>query len=390
MQGALAAAAVIDLADPSVVADPYPAYAALRERGLGWSAHVNGWVAADYRSVVQLARSAALVRAGRTRSDDGEQRTLQRVDGAEHERLRSSVAGVFHGEALRRLTLEVASLADELLSRCLTGGVVDLMSDFAHPLAMRVIGRVLGLPDAELARLVEWTAVIASAMRTTPPPGSGPAGAVAEAQRHVVDSIARVCEARRREPRDDLVTRLVHDPGLRDGEARAMVRLLLFTGSHPTALAIGNAALTLASHPDEWDALSRRPDWLARAVEECLRFEPVIQVSARQAAAEIEMAGTRIRPGDQVILLYGSANRDERVFPRGDSFDVGRSPNPHVAFGRGVHACLGPGLARLELAAALERLLRGRLAIRLAGEPVRLENPVLRGLSRLPVRLGRR
>jgi cytochrome P450 len=380
MQGALAAA----------VADPYPAYAALRERGLAWSTDVNGWVAADYRSVVQLARSASLVRAGRSRTDDDEQRTLQRVEGAEHERLRTSVADVFLGEALRRLGLDVASVADELVTRCLTGGVVDLMSDFAHPLAMRVIGRVLGLPDAELAPLVEWTAVIASAMRTTPRPGGGPDGAVAEAQRHVVDSIARVCEARRREPRDDLVTRLVHDPELRHGEARAMVRLLLFTGSHPTALAIGNAALTLASHPDAWDALCRRPDRLARAVEECLRFEPVIQVAARQATAEIEVAGTRIRPGDQVVLVYGSANRDERVFPRADSFDVGRSPNPHVAFGRGVHACLGPGLARLELSAALECLLRRKLAIRLAGEPVRLENPVLRGLARLPVRLGRR
>jgi cytochrome P450 len=392
MQGVLAPAFGIDLADPALVADPYPAYAALREHRVGWGERLGCWVAADHHSVAQLARTASLVSAGGSRTgDDDERRTLQRAEDGEHERLRTAVVDVFHGEALRRLIPYVAKAANELATHCLAGGEADLMSDFAHPLAMRVIARVLGLPDAELEPLTEWTAVIASGMCTTHRAASGPpTGTVAAAQRHVLDSVARLCETRRRERQDDLVSRLVHDPRLSPGEARAMVRLLLFTGSHPTALAIGNAALTLATHPAQWDALASRPDWLPLTVEECFRFEPVIQAVAREARVELEVAATLIRPGDQVILLYGSANRDEQVFPRADSFDVARSPNPHIAFGRGVHACLAPGLARLELAAALECLLRRGLTIRLSGEPVRLGNPVLRGLARLPVRLERR
>jgi cytochrome P450 len=383
MQATASPVAGVHLADPAFLADPYPAYAALRAQRVQWVQELHSWLAADYESVLELLTSRRFVRAHGP-SNAGA-RTLQRAEDADHARLRSAVADVFHGEALGRLAVHVARLADDLVDRCCASGPVDLMSELAHPISIRTIAHVLGLPAEDLCALTTWTATIASAMGPAPSPAARSAAGTATGA--IVDYIARVADARARQPRDDLASRLVGDPRLGGGEAPAMIRLLLCTGSHPMALALGNALLLVAQHDEGWGTLLERPALVPRAVEECLRFETVIQVTSRRATAPTEVAGRRLLAGDDVILLCGSANRDGAVFPRADVFDVTRSPNPHLAFGRGGHACLAPLLARLEMRAVFEALLRRRIVIRSESEPVRLTSPVLRGLERLPAQL---
>jgi len=386
MSGPTIPIADLDPSDPAFLADPYPTYAALRPQRVQWAEGVQSWVAADYRSVVELSKSRFFVRSAEpAHAVDDASRTLQRVEGADHARLRSTVAPAFRGASVRRLAADIAHLADGLVAGCCAGATADLMSELAHPLSIRAVAIVLGLPGEDLDALIEWTAVIAAAMGPAPPAAArSSAMAAGEA---IAEYVARVGEARRRQPRDDLVSRLVGDRRLSRGEGLAMIRLLLFTGSHPMALALGNALLLLARRPEQWETLLRRPALVPRAVEECLRFDPVIQMTSRRALATVDVAGRRIEAGDEVILLCGSANRDEGVFRRPDVFDVMRDPNPHLTFGRGTHACLAPMLARLEVGAALESMVRRRVAIRSAGRPRRLASPVLRGLERLPARL---
>lgn len=376
----------VDLAAPAFLADPYPAYAALRASGVRWSDSAEAWLVADHGLVVQLSRSPLFVRSAE-QLDTGDEtaRTLQRVERGDHARLRSTVADVFHGEAALRLKEWVTGRADELLASCAAGGTVDLMSDLAHPLSIHTIARVLGLPEADLETLVGWTGTIAAAMGPAPSPAAQ--SAARAATEAVAAYVARMVAVRSARPCGDLVSRLAGDPRLSPGESLAMVRLLLFTGSHPMALALGNSLALLASYPLQWETLRRRPELLPRAVEECMRFDPVIQAASRRATTDVVVGGALIRAGEHVVLLYGAANRDERVFPRADVFDVARDPAPHVAFGRGIHACLAPALARMELGVVLERLLTRGLTLRAAGPPVRLANPVMRGFERLPARL---
>jgi unspecific monooxygenase len=376
----------VDLGDPTFLADPYPAYGALRASGVRWSDSAGAWLVADHQLVVEVSRSPLFVRATpHAAARDDTERTLQRVERADHTRLRSTVADVFHGEAARRLTAWIAGRADELVARCASGGAIDLMSELAHPLASHTIARILGLPRADLGTLVGWTGTIAAAMGPAPSPAAR--SGARDASEAVAAYVARLVAARFARPGCDLVSRLARDARLRRGEVQAMVRLLLFTGSHPMALAIGNSLDLLAAFPGQWEMLRRRPELLPRAVEECMRFEPVIHAASRRATTDVVIGGVRMRAGDAVVLLYGAANRDERVFARAEVFDVARQPVPHVAFGRGVHACLAPVLARMELRAVLERLLARDVTVRPAGQPIRLANLVMRGYERLPARL---
>jgi cytochrome P450 len=378
-----------DPAGTDLVADPYPAYARLRARGPQWSSSLKAWLVADHRSVLQLLRSPLLVRAPR-RADavDDAHRSLQRVEHEAHARLRSTIADVFHGAGVQPLKGLISRRADELVRCCTSGDALDLMAGLAHPLSIHTIALVLGLPVEDLSPLVGWSTAIAAAMGPLSSQGARSAADAARAE--AGEYVERVVADRMARPAPDLVSRLAADGRLTRGETQAMVRLLLFTGAHTVALAVGNALDLLARSPMQLETLQRRPALVPRAIEECLRFEAVIQLTSRRTTADCIVGGAWIRAGEEVALLLGSANRDERIFLHADVFDVARRPGPHLAFARGIHACPAPVLARHVLCAALEALLRRVSTILPDREPVRLPTPVMRGYEVLPARMQRR
>jgi cytochrome P450 len=202
-----------------------------------------------------------------------------------------------------------------------------------------------------------------------------------------------LAEARRREPKDDLLTGLVqaeHEGSKLDHEEMlAMLVLLLVAGNETTTTLIGNAVLTLLDHPGELKRLRDDPSLMASAIDEVLRFESPIQFDPRRANRDSEIAGTKIPENTLVLSWIGSANRDERAFERPDTFDISRAKNPHLAFGYGTHHCLGHNLARLEASVALEVLLARTASFeRTDAEPLPLHpSPVFKSVTKLPVRL---
>jgi cytochrome P450 len=201
-------------------------------------------------------------------------------------------------------------------------------------------------------------------------------------------------EERRRAPRDDLLSVLAApgDDGAALGESEILnfSLLLLAAGNETTTNLIGNAVAALASHPDQADRLRRRLDLVPGAIEEVLRWDAPVQGLFRTTTRDVEIAGARVPEGRKVLALYGSANRDPEVFPDPARFDVDRAPGRHLAFGHGIHFCLGAQLARLEARVVVEALLRRttRFGLDPGGTAVRQRNPLLRGFERLPLQLA--
>jgi cytochrome P450 len=320
-----------------------------------------------------------------------------------HPRLRRLVAQAFGRGHVERLRPTVARLAEELLAGCRAAierqGRFDVIADYAEPLPVLVIAELLGWPAADRGLLRPWSQAIVAMYEV-----DRTAEQEAQARRACAEFAAYVgelAEQRWREPTDDLVTSLVQarDGGnrLSDHELVATVVLLLNAGHEASVNGFGNGLVQLLRAPDQLDrlreALQGSPGRdgdaaVALAVEEMLRQDSPLHLFERTATQEVdlEVSGGRLRlaRGQKVAALLGAANRDPAVFPEPDRFVVDRSPNPHLAFGAGIHFCLGAPLARLELQTALRALLRRFPHLRLAGEPERRPSFVLRGYASVP------
>lgn len=335
-----------------------------------WCDELRAWLVSGHDPVVRTLRSPHYVAAA-TGS-----RNLQGMEGAEHARCRALIGGSFSASAVTALVSCARTLIDEALDHVGRGSTFDVMRGAAWPVAMGVMCLVLGIPASARAELTAWTQEVAAAMGS---PGTAEA---ARALEQVDGLLSRLAAERRA----GLIGSLAGG-GQLDGEAVVtMARLLLFAGSYPTALAIGNACLALFQHPEQLDRLRRQRGLLAAAIEESLRFETVIQIGTpRRAGRAATLCGHQIREGDHVLPLYGRANRDGSRFPHPDRLDVTRARRPHLAFGWGRHACPAPALARLLLRLAIGRLLDRFPRLELAAAPEHIESPVTRGLSRLPL-----
>jgi cytochrome P450 len=203
---------------------------------------------------------------------------------------------------------------------------------------------------------------------------------------------SRLVTSRRRQPGDDVVTYLTSseqgDERLSDEELVHFCYLLFLAGHETTRNSISGGMLALLEHPAEWERLRRDPGLLPTAVEEMLRWTSPIMHMARVASRDVDIRGQRIRAGEKVVLWYPSANRDEAVFAAPDRFDIGRHPNPHLAFGLGQHFCLGAGLARVQMRTLFAALIERRVTIELDGDVQRLHSVFIGGITRLPVRFG--
>jgi cytochrome P450 len=314
------------------------------------------------------------------------------ADPPDHTRLRALVNKAFTARMVEQLHGKVEQIALDLIHAMLRKGEGDLIEDFAFPLPVIVIAELLGVPARDRHRFRMWT----SALSAPTPDVARNEKKLARSRQVMEDYIGYlrgIFAARRADPRDDLITSLLaaEDAGdaLSEDELFSMILLLIVVGHETSVNLIGNGMLALLQRRDAWEYLRDHPDAIPRAVEEMLRYDcPVERAPMRYAAADVEMGGTGIRRGDAVSVVLGSANRDDAQFPAADRFEIDRDPNRHLAFGLGIHYCLGAALARLEGRVAVGALLAHLPTLRLAVEPAALRwhtHPIMRGLHHLPV-----
>ncbi|HZV51155.1 MAG TPA: cytochrome P450 [Candidatus Dormibacteraeota bacterium] len=395
---------VTDPRDPACDPDPYPAYAKLREEAPVWRLPLpNGlvaWMVTRYEDVrlvlgdQRFGRDLGKApgrwpRGRRPPSEDAHRlfgKGLLNVDPPDHTRLRRLVSREFGPRRVEELRPRVQAITDDLLDRIAPLGRADLIADLALPLPVLVICELLGVPFEDRHAFREWSnAIVLFSRRRV-------AGDLEAAQRGLRRYLEGLIEDKRRRPADDLLSALValREEGdrLSDDELLAMAALLLIAGHETTVNLIGNGMLALLQHPAELAALRADPSLVPSAVEELLRFDgPVETATWRLALEPVELHGHRIEPGDLVIPALAAANHDPERFPDPDRLDVRRDDAGHVAFGHGVHFCLGAPLARLEGQIALAGILRRLPDLTLAVPVAELKwrRSMIRGLESLPV-----
>jgi cytochrome P450 PksS len=314
--------------------------------------------------------------------------TMLNTDPPDHTRLRGLVHKAFTPRRVEEMRGRVEKLTEELLDGAAQRGRMDLIADYAQIIPTMVICDMLGIPYADRDKFMRWSQRLVSV--TTFNEGFQLLG-ILFAMRGYLNNLFR---QRRADPKDDLTTALVsareEDDALNDDELISMVMLLLIAGHETTVNLIGNGALALIDHPDQRARLAAEPDLIRTGVEELLRYDsPVDQATDRFAPAPLDLCGARVGKGDLIMASLASANRDERQFANPDDLDLARANNKHLAFGNGIHYCLGAPLARIEGALAIGRLVERFPGLRLSAprESLRYRTSnVTRGLESLPVR----
>ena len=380
--------------------DPYPHYEAYRSEEPLRRAAATMWFAFGHADVTALLRHPKLSSDERRattkvgRPEPGRLATsLLFMDPPDHTRLRSLVARAFTPKRVADLrpTAEAitARLLDETRGAGASGGVVDLIRSLAYPLPVRIICSLLGVPEADEATFTGWSRTLARSLDPSVLRSAGLDAAIAEAERELAEYLEELLAFRRATPGDDLLSALlaVEADGDRilPREVVDLALLLLVAGHETTVNLIGNGVLALLRAPDQLDRLRRSPDLVAGAVDELLRFDSPVQMTQRVATEDLDLAGCRVRAGDEILLVLGAANRDPLVFAEPSRLDVTRDARRHVAFGGGIHHCLGASLARLEGQVALSALVARFAHLELAGRPIRRPGFTLRGLESLPV-----
>jgi cytochrome P450 len=309
-------------------------------------------------------------------------------DPPDHTRLRALVQKAFTPRMIDQLRPRIVTVVAELLDRMAERqGPVDLIAEFAYPLPVVVIAELLGVPAEDRVKFQEWSALLAASV--DPLISSELMDRVTWAREALHAYLREIIAERRQQPRSDLISALVavEERGdvLSEPELVVMCTLLLVAGHETTVNLIGNGVLALLRHPDQLERLRADPSLIGSAVEELLRFDAPVQLTGRIAVEPVQIEGQTIEPGQWILPLLGGANHDPAQFAEPERLDLGRNPNPHVAFGRGIHFCLGAPLARLEGQIAIGALVRRFRTLALAGEPVRRDQITLRGLKSLPV-----
>lgn len=392
-----------DPRDPAFRADPYPVYTALRETQPVLASPLGLLVLSRHADCVSLLhnpatsvdqRNSTLLRAYiESAGEDpfeGREPSFLFLDPPDHTRLRGLVSHAFTPRRVRDLGPRIQAIVDELLDEALRTGELEAIEGLAYLVPVRVICELLGVPAVDHEIFKDWSRQLA---RGLDPDFMIPA----ETRKQMMDAgealrayFEGLIAERRKAPGDDMLSALVHaeqeGDTLTHEELLSTLSLLLIAGHETTVNLIGNGLLQFSRHPDQYRRLLDDPALARGAVEEVLRFDPPVQVTGRIAMVDLVFGDHTLSPGSQAICVLGAANRDPAEFGEtADDFDITRTPNNHVAFGAGVHFCLGAPLARLEAQITFETFARRIGPFELLEEPGYRENFVLRGLSKLPV-----
>ncbi|MFD0887174.1 cytochrome P450 [Streptosporangium algeriense] len=391
---------------PEFVAYPYDAYAELRQRPVTFFEPTGQWLVARHADVNALLRDRRLGRSylhvathaefGRPEEPpflDPFWRVVRAgmldVEPPVHTRLRRLVSRAFTPRMVEALRPKVAAIATGLVEDFVERGGGDLVAEVAEPLPVTVIAEMLGVPEGDRHLLRPWSADICGMYELNPS---------AETQRTAVRAaeefsgyLSELARARRADPGDDLISALalVADGGdtLTEEELVGTCVLLLNAGHEATVNVTGIGWWSLFRNPAELERLRADHGLLPTAIEELMRWDTPLQMFERWVLEDISVGGVDIPRGAEVALLFGSANRDPEVFADPDRLDLGRTENPHISFGAGIHFCLGAPLARIELAESFGALLRLAPRMELAAEPTWNPGYVIRGLTGLKIRV---
>jgi cytochrome P450 PksS len=399
----------LNTSDHAFRANPYPTYARLRQEGPLARTKLPmvgpGWVLTRYEDVAAALKDprfsndsrGAMAGTGPSpkwlpRVFRSLQTSMITVDDPEHARLRNLVHQAFTPRRIQALSVRIEQIVDELLDAAGRKGQVDLIADFALPLPLIVISEMLGVPPEDRLKFHQWTGPFLEGS------SSGLLQLLSQMPNgmRLMRFFEKLIQLRRADPQDDLTTALVNAEAegkrLSEDELISMLFLLLLAGHETTVNLIANGSLALMEHPDQMARLHAEPGLIDTAVEELLRFgNPVEHGNMRYLSEPVELYGTTLPRGSMVVLMLSSANRDESVFPDPDRLDLARSPNRHLAFGLGIHYCLGAPLARLEGKIALRALSQSYPGLRLAVPPEQLRWRIaiaIHGLKALPVTLA--
>jgi cytochrome P450 len=384
--------------------DPYPFYARMRrDHPVAYDERASFWGVYCYDDVRHVITDHDTFSSDRTRLlADADPQTVERLrvasslvgtDPPRHRLLRDLVSRAFTPRAIAQLEPHIAALTEQMLDAVLPAGCMDLIADLAYPLPVTVIAEMLGIPASDRPRFKRWADALFEGTNEIPTDPNAPI--VQERMRvlqEMNDYFREFVDQRRVAPKDDLISRLVaaevEGQRLSEAEVLAFCTLLLVAGHVTTTNLLGNAVLALLDHRDQLSRLQGNLALVPSAVEEALRYDGPVQAIPRFTVQDADVGGQRIAAGQRILAWTASANRDEAVFLEPDRFDGARSPNPHLAFGAGIHFCLGAPLARLEARVALAILLRRLQTIELAerAAPALTGNTFLRGVTRLPLR----
>lgn len=314
-------------------------------------------------------------------------RSMLIMDPPDHTRVRKLVNQAFTPRRVAALRGHIEVIVLELVDEAQAKGSFDLIHDVAEPLPAIVIAELLGVPAEDHRQFRQWSSAMINGFAS---PGAEARATGAEAARQIFDYLADIIAARRRAPREDLISAMIaaqeERDALTDAELLATGNLLLLAGHETTTNLIGNGTLALLREPDQWKRLGKEPALLPTAIEELLRYDGPVQATVRVALEDVAIDDQVIPEGSLVLVSIGSANHDPDTFENPDQLDLARVPNPHLAFGFGTHFCLGAPLARLEVRLALDALTQRFPGLSLMNDrPVYRTNPVLRGLTSLDV-----
>jgi len=386
--------------DPEFLADPYPTYHRLRDEDPVHHSPLDFWVLTRYEDVAAVLRDPRFIKeplvsmvAARfgVSVPPGVGLSMLDRDPPDHTRLRSLVSKAFTPRVVEGLRPRIQKMVDDLITRAEVVGTMDLIEEFAYPIPVNVICEMLGVPVEDHERFKGWSLDIARGLDSVWLPPESEIPKRSGAARHAIGDYMRGLIAERRAaPRGDLLSALIaaEEAGdkLSEDELIATCILLLIAGHETTVNLIGNGTLALLRHPEELRRLRETPGLITSAVEELLRYDGPVQRTARITSTAVTIGGRTIPKGEMVMPFIGAADRDPSQFADPDRLDLGGADNRHIAFGWGIHFCLGAPLARVEGQIAIDTLVRRlpRLAL-VNDEPEHRQSLTLRGLKALPV-----
>lgn len=381
-----------NLVSPKTRAYPYDIYRELRERDpVHRMRLLKAHLLTEYGDVDKVLRDHRRFSNSRRGFAFTELRTLLHSDPPQHTRLRGIILKAFTSRAVNRLEPRTGEIMEELLDAVEGKDRFELMSAVAFPLPVIVISEMLGIPPEDRGKFEDWSNRLAKSVE--PVLSDEEIEGIRGAWDSVYEYFDAVIDERRADPKDDLISSLIaaRDEGnkLTHEEVLLTLLLLLVAGNETTRNLIGNGMLALLNHPDQLAKLRDDPGLMESAVNEMLRFDSPVQLDGRFVEEDVVIGSKSIKAGSQVLCSLGAANRDPKVFSEPDRFDISRNDAANLAFGRGIHYCLGASLAMLEAKLAFSGILNRYSSIRLAEQPEYRDQLVLRGLNELWVEVSR-